>query len=203
MAGAGSAMVVILLLAGCVVHDPYVYGGKERIVGHWQIEQVVDRITAAPISSAQVATTTVSNGGTAFPPPAKMQLLCFKEQPAVLIAFDFKVGSTRNAELGYRFDEKPGHQPTVRIVENYKSVVIEDSAEVARFANEMATSSVLYLHIRALNARRTSAEFKIDGAPIAIAAAYASCPLSAAARTSAMSPRKVRDDKEEKGDKED
>ena len=74
---------------------------------------------------------------------------------------------------------------------------------MARFANEMATSNVLYMHIRALNARRTSAEFKIDGAPVAIAAAYASCPLSAAARTSAMSPRKVRDDKEEKGDKED
>jgi hypothetical protein len=138
--------------------------------------QVVDRITAAPISSAQVITTTVSNGGIAFALAPRMQLLCFKKQPTVMIAFDFKVDSTRNAELGYRFDEKPGHQPTVRIVEDYKSVVIEDSAEVARFADEMATSNVLYLHIRALNAWRTGAEFKIDGAPAAIAAAYASYP---------------------------
>jgi len=54
---------------------------------------------------------------------------------------------------------------------------------VARFANEMATSNVLYMHIRALNALRTSAEFPVDGAPAAIAAAYASCPLTDAAKT--------------------
>jgi hypothetical protein len=145
-----------LLLAGCAGHDPYVTGGDTRTVGHWRIEQQVDRVTGAPISNAQVGTTNVSNGRIPFPPPARMQLLCFKERPSVLIVFAFKIGSTRNAELGYRFDDKPGHQPTVRIVEGYKSVVIEDPVEVARFANEMATSSILYIHICALNALRTS-----------------------------------------------
>jgi len=54
---------------------------------------------------------------------------------------------------------------------------------VAHFANEMATSNVLYMHIRALNALRTGAEFPVDGAPAAIAATYASCPLTDAAKT--------------------
>ncbi len=170
---------------------PYVTGGDNRAVGHWRIEQQVDRVTRAPISNAQVGTTNVSNGRIPFLPPARMQLLCFKEQPSVLIVFGFKFGSTRNAELGYRFDDKPGHQPTVRIVEGYKSVVIEDPAEVARFANEMATSSVLYMHIRALNALRTSAEFPVDGAPAAIAAAYAGCPRTNDAKTGARTDAKT------------
>jgi hypothetical protein len=126
VAGAASAAAALLLLAGCAGHDPYVTGGATRTVGHWRIEQQVDRVTRAPVSNAQIGTTNVSNGGIPFPPPARMQLLCFKEQPSVLIVFGFKIGSTRNAELGYRFDDKPGHQPTVRIVEVYKSLVIED-----------------------------------------------------------------------------
>ncbi|HEY1475473.1 MAG TPA: hypothetical protein VGF53_15465 [Pseudolabrys sp.] len=185
--GAASVAAALLLLAGCA-WDPYVYGGKKLTVGRWLIEQQTDRITGAPISNAQVRSTTVSNGGIGLPPPARMQLLCFKEQPAVLIVFEFKIGSTRNAELGYRFDDKPGHQPTVRIVEGYKSVVIEDTAEVTRFVNEMATSNALYVRIRALNALRTSAEFPVDSAPAAIAAAYATCPLDGAKRTSALPP---------------
>ena len=142
LVGAASAALAVLLLAGCA-EDPYVYGGKRQTVGRWLIEQQTDRITGAPISNAQVNSTTVSNGGIPFPRPARMQVLCFKEQAAVLVVFEFKIGSTRNAELGYRFDDKPGHQPTVRIVEGYKSVVIETPAEVAQFVNEMATSKVL------------------------------------------------------------
>jgi hypothetical protein len=193
VAGAAGPAAALLLLAGCAGHDPYVTGGDTRIVGHWRIEQQVDRVTGAPVSNAQVGTMNVSNGGIPIPPPARMQLLCFKEQPSVLIVFGFKIGSTRNAELGYRFDDKPGHQPTVRIVEGYKSVVIEDPVEVARFANDMATSNVLYMHIRALNALRTSAEFPVDGAPAAIAAAYAGCPLTDAAKTGALPPARHAD----------
>ena len=188
VAGAAAAL---LLLAGCAGHDPYVTGGDNRAVGHWRIEQQVDRVTGAPVSNVQVGTTNVSNGRIPFPPPARLQLLCFKEQPSVLIVFGFKIGSTRNAKLGYRFDDKPGHQPTVRIVEGYKSVVIEDPVEVARFANEMATSNVLYMHIRALNAMRTNAEFPVDGAPAAIAAAYAGCPLTDDAKTGAKTVAKT------------
>jgi len=79
--------------------------------GNWRIEQSKDRITDAAISSAVLMTRTVSHSTIAFPPPAQMQLGCFKGQPVVIFAFQFKVGSTRNAELGYRFDERPGHQP--------------------------------------------------------------------------------------------
>jgi hypothetical protein len=165
-----------LFLAACAA-DPYVGNTHTRTAGHWQIEQQTDRITGAPIASAEVTTFKVSNGGLIAPPAAGMQLLCFKAQPTVLFKFQFKIGSSRNAEMGYAFDNRPGRQPTIRVVEDYKSIVIEDPDEVRRFASELATANVLYIRIRALNALRTSAEFPVDGAPEAIAAAYASCPV--------------------------
>jgi hypothetical protein len=191
---AALAALAALLLAACSGYDPYVYGGQAKIAGHWRIEQETDRITGAPISSAQVNTPRVSNGNLPFGTPAAgLQLICFKQQPAVLIKFQFKIGSTRNAEMGYSFDNRPGRQPMVRVVEDYKTIVIEDQDEVRRFASELATANILYIRIRSLNALRTSAEFQVDGAPEAIAAAYASCPLTAPppppARTSASPAR--------------
>ena len=181
-----------LLLAACTGYDPYVYGGKSQMAGHWRIERQTDRITGAPISSAQVNTTRVSNGNLLFGAPAAgLQLICFKQQPTVLIKFEFKIGSTRNTEIGYAFDHRTGRQPAVRVVEDYKSIVIENPDEVRRFVSELSTANVLYVRIRSLNALRTSAEFQVDGAPEAIAAAYASCPLtppSPPARTSAAPP---------------
>jgi hypothetical protein len=103
-----SALAAATLLTACA-RDPVVTGVDARPAGNWCIERQVDRITGAPISSALLPTPTVSNATIAFPPPAQMQLLCFKEQPAVLLAFQFMVGSTRNAEFSYRFDDKPGH----------------------------------------------------------------------------------------------
>jgi len=122
-----------------------------------------------------------------IPPPARLQLICFKEQPAVVVSFDFKIGSTRNAEVAYRFDEKPGHEPHARIVDDHKTALIDDPKEVAQFTNELATSENLYLRIRALTAPRTSAEFTVTVAAPMIAAAYANCPLNAAARSNAFS----------------
>jgi hypothetical protein len=55
-------------------------------------------------------------------------------------------------------------------------VVIEDKPTVVQFIDEMKTSSGLYLRIRSLNAGRSSAEFKVDGATAAIDSALASCP---------------------------
>jgi hypothetical protein len=46
------AAAALLLLAGCAGHDPYVTGGAARIVGHWRIEQQVDRVTGAPAAIA-------------------------------------------------------------------------------------------------------------------------------------------------------
>jgi hypothetical protein len=165
-----------ILLAACAGHGNYAHPGLVP-VGKWTIEQNIDPITNAPVSNSILPTMRVANGNIPFPPPAKMQLMCFKQRPTVFVAFGFKIGSSRNAEVGYRFDDKPGHEPTVRIVDDYKSLIIEDPKEVAQFVNELATSDTLILRIRSLNASRTSAEFKVSGAAAAVAAAYANCPL--------------------------
>ncbi len=57
-------------------------------------------------------------------------------------------------------------------------MVIEDRVAVTTFANELASSNVLVIRIRSLAAGRTTAEFKLDGAPTAIEAAFAGCPLT-------------------------
>jgi hypothetical protein len=119
-----------LLLAACAVPSTYVNPGRVP-VGKWSIERTIDRVTGAPVSNSILPTLRVANGEIPFPPPAKLQLICFKERPTVVIAFDFKIGSTRNAEVGYRFDEKPCHQPPVRIVDDYKTLIVEDTKAVA------------------------------------------------------------------------
>jgi hypothetical protein len=76
-----------------------------------------------------------------------------------------------------RFDERPGHDNVdARFLHEHRTVVIEDGAEIARFVDELATANNLLIRARSLNAGRTSAEFKIDGAPKAITAAFATCP---------------------------
>ena len=119
LAGAG------LLLAACAGRDPYVSGALGS-AGEWGTEKHTDRITGAPMSNSYLATRKVSYGAILIPPPARLQLMCFKDQPAVLVSFDFKIGSTRNAEVAYRFDEKPGHEPHVRIIDDHKAVLIDD-----------------------------------------------------------------------------
>jgi hypothetical protein len=151
----------------------------------WGTEKQTDRITGAPVSNSYLATRKVSYGALLIPPPARLQLICFKEQPAVYFGFDFNIGSTRNAEVAYRFDEKPGHEPHARIIDDHKAVLIDDPKEVAQFTSKLATAENLYLRIRALTAPRTSAEFKVAGAAPMIAAAHASCPLNATARSNA------------------
>src|SRR5450759_2267336 len=179
---AGAASAAMLLLAACT-HDPYVNATNTTPSGEWRIERQIDRVTGAPISSVLLMTSRVSNGNAVFAPPAQMQLACFKEHPVVVIAFAFKIGSTRNAELGYRFDDKPGHEPRVRVVVDYKRVVIDDPNEVARFAGELATADGLYVRIRSLNTARTSAEFKVAGAPATLNSALVRAVLSERMRT--------------------
>ena len=185
---------VALLLAACAGRDPYVNGAFGK-AGEWNTEKHIDRVTGAPVANSFLVTRKVSYGAILFPPPARLQLICFKEQPAILVGFDFKIGSTRNAEVAYRFDEKPGHEPHVRIVDDHKTILIDDAKEVAQFVDELATSENLYLRIRALTAPRTSAEFAVTGAGPLIAAAYASCPLNTAiARRNASARASQKDD---------
>jgi hypothetical protein len=182
------AALACALLTSCA-RDPIVTGTAMATAGNWHVEQGTDRITGTPIFSAITLTHTVSTSKIIFPPPVMMQLSCFKEAPTVVVRFPFKIGSTRNAEFGYRFDDKPGHIGNVRFVDDYKSVIIEDKDEVTRFVGELTTSHVLYVLIRALSVGRTAAEFNLDGAPTAINAAYAGCPPHRPTQPAAAAPR--------------
>src|SRR5579872_5027868 len=80
-----------LLLAACAGRDPYVTSSNTTTAGDWHIERQADRVTGKPISSALLVTRKVANSSVIFPKPAQLQLLCFKDQPAVRIAFAFKI----------------------------------------------------------------------------------------------------------------
>jgi hypothetical protein len=164
-------------IGGCA-RDPYVYPSIVEERGPWEIERHADRVTGRGIASAYVANRNGSHTSEFFTQPVGIQLLCFKQQPIVRFAFATKVGSTRNAMIGYSFDEKPGREIEARFVDGQKNVVIEDRAEVTRFAKELAASQVLYVRIRALNFGRSTAEFPVEGAQAAIDTAYAGCPLT-------------------------
>lgn len=176
----GVAFVMMAMVLGaCATPDPYVANPATTTSGNWKIEKQVDRITGVPVPSAMLVIDNASNSFAEYARPASMQLTCFEGKPMVRFAFEFKVGTDPNSIIGYRFDEKPGHDNVAaRFLQEYRTVVIEDRAAVAAFANELATSSVLIIRIRSLAAGRTTAEFKLDGAPAAIEAAFAGCPLT-------------------------
>jgi hypothetical protein len=166
------------LLCACA-RDPYVLSKDLGVwAGEWQIERQTDRVTGKPINSAFLVTRTSSSVNALVPQTAGLQLACFMGQPVIKFSFENKIGTNLNSFLGYRFDDKPGHEIGARFVANSTAVVIEDRAEVAQFVGELATSSALYVRTRSLNASRTSAEFKVDGAAAAIDAAFAGCPVS-------------------------
>jgi len=170
------AIASALSLAACAARDPLVSSSQAKPAGNWRIERQVDRVTGAPLTSAFLTSRSSANSAIAFAQPVTLQLLCFKAQPLVRLAFQFKIGSNRNSTLGYRFDDKPGREADARFLQDFRTVVIEDQAEVARFGGELAASNALYVRIRSLNAGRSSAEFRLDGAPAAIEAAFAGCP---------------------------
>lgn len=196
------ACVLRLVLAAipalwlCACADPYVFQNRTIRSGSWKIERQIDRVTGAPIDSAFVNTLASSNSNQLLSQPASMQLGCFLGRPVVKFAFEFKVGTNLNSFLGYRFDTKPGHEIGARFIQGASTVVIEEPAEVAPFVSELATSSVLYIRIRSYNGGRTTAEFKVDGAPAAIQSAFAHCPVKSAPppqpppRTALSEPRR-------------
>lgn len=170
------------LLGACQMRDAYVATPATATSGNWKIEKQVDRITGVPVPSAMLIVDNASNSFVNYARPGSMQLTCFEGKPLVRFAFAFKVGGDTNAVLGYRFDEKPGHDNVpARFLQEYRTVVIEDRATVVAFANELSTSGMLVIRIRSLNAGRTTAEFRLDGAPAAVEAAFAGCPLTAPA----------------------
>lgn len=165
------------MLCACA-RDAYVASTDTTTAGNWKIEKVTDRITGLPAASALLTTPNASNSAEDFSKPALMQLTCFEAKPIVRLSFEFKIGSDKNTILGYRFDDKPGRDNVEsRILIGYTVLVIDDPAEVFRFVNELKTSNALVIRIRSLNAGRTVADFKLDGAPAAIDAGYAGCPV--------------------------
>jgi len=108
---------------------------------------------------------------------ATLQLLCFDSGPVVRLHFSHSVGSNRNSRLTYRFDQNPGRDVDARILLDRKTVIIEDPNEVVRFADEMRTATNLIVQVHSLATSMSSADFKVAGAPAAIDAAYAGCPL--------------------------
>lgn len=182
MRGVAFVMMAVVLgacLGACQTRDPYVAGVATRKSGDWRIETQVDRITSAATPYAIAIARDSSNSFAEKPAPAEMHLTCFDGKPFVRFAFEFKVGSDPNSILGYRVDDKPGRDNVnVRFLQQYKSVVIEDKAEVIRFAKEIAGSRTVVVRIRSINAGRTIADFAIDGADAAIEAGFAGCPLT-------------------------
>jgi len=172
--------MMTLGLGACAGRDPYVVAPASTPSGNWKIERQIDRITGVPVPAATNAIDNASNSFAERPGPASMQLTCFDGKPMVRFAFAFKVGSDTNSILGYRFDEKPGRDNVggVRFLQEHKTVVIEDRAAVATFVGDLNGSNTLLIRIRSLNAGRTTAEFKLDGSPAAIEAAFAGCPLT-------------------------
>jgi hypothetical protein len=94
----------------------------------------------------------------------------------VRFSFEGKVATTQSNEFGYRFDDKPGRQITAGFLGNDRVAVIEDSAAVAQFLDDLAAAKTLYVRVRSLGFGRTTAEFNVEGAAVAIAATTAHCP---------------------------
>lgn len=180
------ALMAVAALGGCVTRDPAVSVANGTPSGNWTIEKTVDRITGAPLPSAQLMTRTSSNSAVRNPRPAGLQLTCFEKQPLVRLSFEFKIGSDANTSLGYRFDDKPGRDDVKsRVLPGQQVIVIEDRAAVADFIRDLTGARVLYVRIRSLHAGRTTAEFNLDGSAAAVAAAFAGCPLTPAPGTAA------------------
>jgi hypothetical protein len=170
---------IAALLGGCTARDPYVSNANAISSGDWKIERQTDRITGSAITSALLWTRNSSHSGEDYTKPAQMQLMCFENKPVVRFVFEFKIGSDKNSALGYRFDDKPGHDNVEsRILLGYTVIVIEDKAAVAQFVDELVNSNTLYLRIRSLNGGRTTAEFRVAGSPAAVQAAFAECPVT-------------------------
>jgi hypothetical protein len=120
-----------------------------------------------------------SNTYVDYPKPALLQLTCFENKPLIRVSFDFKIGSDRNATMGYRFDDKPGRDNVEsRILIGYQVIVIEDKAAVEQFVADLTGSRALYFRVRSLTAGRTTVEFPLEGSAAAMQAAFAGCPVT-------------------------
>ena len=173
-------VLVTLMLGGCSNRDPYVTSAGEASSGNWKIARQVDKVTPTELPSASVRAM-ASNTYAANASGSLLQITCFDKQPIVRFAFEFKIGTSKDTILGYRFDDKPGHDSVAaRVVAGEVSMIIDNPVAVAEFVNEMTGSQKLYLRIRSMALGRTTAEYPLDGSAAAVQAAFAGCPVMVA-----------------------
>jgi hypothetical protein len=174
------AVSVVLGLGACAAGGPTGSAAEVTPSGNWRILRQVDPVSGKTASSALLETSQISNAAMPLAGGALLQLACFKGQPLVHLQFQFQVGSNQTSALGYRFDDKPGHDLKVHFLRGDKIFVIDEKSEVRRFVNELGTANVLVLRITSLTKGQTTAEFHVTGAAPAIDAAFAGCRPPAA-----------------------
>lgn len=166
-------LTALFLLSACA-RDPVVGTSNTTRAGDWHIEKQIDRITGMQLESALI-TAPSSHSSEPFPKRATLQLACFNNKALVRFAFETKVATTTSNEFGYRFDDRPGHEIAVRFLGNDTVAVIKED-DVPRFLDELAVAKTLYVRIRSLGYGRTTAQFNVEGAAVAMAATTAHCP---------------------------
>jgi hypothetical protein len=143
----------------------------------WTINRKIDRITGQPAPSAHVITTKTSRSGRHLLGGVAVELLCFEKKPVVKVIFSLRAGANRNSTFAYRFDEKPGREIKATFLQDHKTVVIDQTAELAQFLDELATANTLFVRVTSLFAGNSSAEFRVHGGKQAIDAVVGECPL--------------------------
>jgi hypothetical protein len=173
-------MPFALLLAACMAGDASLPGALQQPSENvWKVEEKPDQITGLPAATAWIRTLSTSNSKTWENRPAALQLMCFKGNPIIRLNFAIRVGSNRNSTVGYRFDEKPGREVSATFMPDFKTIIIDEKADVEQFLSELTEASRLLVRVTSLYAGRTTAQFVLSGAPAAIEAAYGPCRAKA------------------------
>jgi hypothetical protein len=189
-------MPFALLLAACAAGDASLPGALQQPSENvWKVEEKPDQITGLPAATAWIRTQSTTNSKTWENRPAALQLICFKGSPIIRLNFAIRVGANRNSTVGYRFDEKPGREVSATFMPDFKTIIIDEKAEVEQFLTELADSSRLLVRVTSLYAGRTTAQFVLTGAPAAIETAYGPCRAKGGKpqqRTTAVRPGNLR-----------
>jgi hypothetical protein len=153
------------------------------LAGEWKVEQRADRVADKPVQSAVlIARSRNANASVQSPVTpqlASLQLLCFDGDPVVRFHFTVDVGSNRNSRLTYKVNNSPARRPNARILQDFQTIMIEDKKDVAQFATDLRGARRLDVTVTALVNGMTVVDFNVEGAPAAIDAAFATCPLPA------------------------
>jgi hypothetical protein len=183
----GAVSVASSVLGGCVT-------AAAPEAGAWKIERGYDRILGKPAGVAQLEARSRNERQQQLRYPrdqlqiGSLQLSCFDNAPVIRLVFNHRIGSNRTSTLSYRFDDNPGRDAQVRFLNTFTTAVIEDPQEVARFVEQLRAANTLYVRVMSHVAGTSTVEFQLKGAPVAIEAAYQTCPLDSAQMRQAALP---------------